>query len=288
MKPTDNLENAIRNELNFVAGADLHDRMFEDILNAQEKSKTTNPAATKPNIRRIILTSTITKCAAAAVIGIAVLVSLPFFNNSNSVVLADVLAKVEQVRAFMYKIKVGTTTKQDISVTVSNEFGIKWETDAVDPDTGEVTTQSMYILPEQKLIVGLMPHAKQYMRMKLDDNWVKMMKKQNGDPRELSKEITGLSQNSGYLEYLRKELDQLKEEMNQSGELSKDEFRSVAIQKSMEMMKPLQSPGWFYFMLAKDKKEPAHYGESVGPNDVYAVLLRWRISDDEYRVIFAD
>jgi hypothetical protein len=41
-------------------------------------------------------------------------------------------------------------------------------------------------------------------------------------------------------------------------------------------------------MLMQDKKEPAYYGQSVTPDDAEAVLMRWKISDDQYRVIFGD
>lgn len=383
-------------------------------------------------IKRIIMKNPITKCAAAAVIGIAILVSLPFFSgNGASVVLANVLTRIEQARAFTYKMKVimaedntpGMPAEMDIIVTVSNEYGMKWETDATDPNSGQKMTQRMYVLPDQKMIVGLMPSTKQYMRMKLDDDWVRRIKKQNSDPREvitqiltceytelgksvidgvkvegfqttdptyfggatekhlftlwidaeswlpyrsemaietdgqmrvcdvtydyqwdipvhasefapvipedytavggvgsqmpdiseeaaieglkLFAEITGRYpttldmkglvqdisrsfQGSEYLEYLRKKLDTLKEEMSQSGEPTKEEFRSAAMEKSMELMRPLQSPGWFYLMLAKGQKEPVYYGQSVGPDDADTILLRWKVSDNEYRAIFGD
>jgi len=58
--------------------------------------------------------------------------------------------------------------------------------------------------------------------------------------------------------------------------------------KIMEIMRPVQSLGMFYMMLVQDKKEPAYYGESVTPADADKVLLRWKISDNEYRVIFGD
>jgi len=60
------------------------------------------------------------------------------------------------------------------------------------------------------------------------------------------------------------------------------------MKKSMETMRPLQSPGWFHIMLVTDKKEPAYYGQSVTPEDIDAVLMQWKVSDDEYRVIFGD
>lgn len=56
----------------------------------------------------------------------------------------------------------------------------------------------------------------------------------------------------------------------------------------MDVMRPIQSLGMFYMMLMKDKKEPVYYGETVGPDDVDAVLLRWTVSDSQYRVIFGD
>ena len=46
--------------------------------------------------------------------------------------------------------------------------------------------------------------------------------------------------------------------------------------------------GSFYAQLAGMEKEAIYYGETVGPEDADAVLLRWKISDDEYRVIFGD
>ncbi|MHC4483271.1 MAG: hypothetical protein ACYSW4_06950, partial [Planctomycetota bacterium] len=58
--------------------------------------------------------------------------------------------------------------------------------------------------------------------------------------------------------------------------------------KMREGIMPIQSIGLFYMTLVQDKKEPVYYGETVGPDDVEAVLMRWKISDTEYRVIFGD
>ena len=56
----------------------------------------------------------------------------------------------------------------------------------------------------------------------------------------------------------------------------------------MELMRPPQSLGGFYMMLVQDNKEPVYYGETVGPDDEEAVLMRWKISEGQYRVIFGD
>jgi hypothetical protein len=56
----------------------------------------------------------------------------------------------------------------------------------------------------------------------------------------------------------------------------------------MEAIQPVYPIGLFYMALVEDKKEPVYYGQTVGPDDVEAILLRWKISDDQYRVIFGD
>jgi outer membrane lipoprotein-sorting protein len=76
------------------------------------------------------------------------------------------------------------------------------------------------------------------------------------------------------------------EQFRQKLEQAESEEQRTA--ERMEMMRPIQSLGMFYMTLLQDKKEPSYYGESVGPNDADAVLLRWKISDDQYRVIYGD
>jgi hypothetical protein len=56
----------------------------------------------------------------------------------------------------------------------------------------------------------------------------------------------------------------------------------------MEAIQPVYPIGLFYMALVDDQKEPVYYGQTVGPDDVEAILLRWKISDDQYRVILGD
>jgi hypothetical protein len=44
----------------------------------------------------------------------------------------------------------------------------------------------------------------------------------------------------------------------------------------------------FYNDLVDESKEPAYYGETVEPGDSSKVLLRWKLDDGQYRVIFGD
>ena len=110
MKPADNIEEVIKKNLNFTAGTELHDRMLDDVLNAQEKSKKTKSALVLPGIRRTIMKSRITKLAAAAVIIIAVLIGINQFGGSidgASVAWADVAERFESVSFFNVTIYLG-------------------------------------------------------------------------------------------------------------------------------------------------------------------------------------
>jgi hypothetical protein len=53
------------------------------------------------------------------------------------------------------------------------------------------------------------------------------------------------------------------------------------------MMK-VQSPVLFYAKLSRDGNDPMYYGKDVKAGDANSVLMRWKVSDDTYRVIYGD
>ncbi|MBW7991656.1 MAG: hypothetical protein FVQ84_16805 [Planctomycetes bacterium] len=59
-------------------------------------------------------------------------------------------------------------------------------------------------------------------------------------------------------------------------------------QEEMENMLPIQGACLFYGKLVKEDKDVAYYGDTVTAHDVEKVLMRWKISDQQYRVIFGD
>jgi len=309
--------------------------------------------------------------------------------------------------------KPGEIIEMDYTITISKDYGMKCETETTDPNAGKTMTHLVYIMPEQKVALAIMPERKKYMRMEFDDDLVARMKKQNNDPREMIKQIMGCQytelgrsvidgkevegfhttdpgilggagENIKYTLWVdakswlpvRCEMDFEMGEQMQANSVIYDyqwdiavdasDFEPVipedftpisseaikmpsmseeaaikglkyfvelcgqypkkldmislmqefaAIQKSrkptdtglksrsekpdemkpqgrlketMEIMRPVQSLAMFYMTLVQDKKEPVYYGELVGPGDVGAVLLRWKVSDNEYRVIFGD
>lgn len=161
-----------------------------------------------------IMRSRITKLAAAAVIFIAVLAGIPLLSPEQGVALGDVLAKVEQVRAFMYKMNMkmkfsmgenmpAMDMDMKMTVTISSDFGMKAETISIDGNTGKESTNMSYLIPHEGIIVTLMPDQKKYMRTELDDDMLNRIKQQNNDPREMIKQMMG----SEYIELGRSKID---------------------------------------------------------------------------------
>ncbi len=404
--------------------AEAH-RIAQDASNNFSKSLRQPSQPAKPSLLELIMRSRTTKLAAAAVIVIAALVTLPFVGDRTSgVVLADVLVKVEQAQAFMYKMKMNITgsmmpgapgANQDMQgiIVISNKYGMKMEMELTDPTTGQKMTQQMYILPEQRTALMIVPQQQTYTRMEFTDDLLDRMEEQNYDPREMIKrtlncKYTGLGRSvidgvevEGFRTTdpalyagamgdanvalslwvdaetwlpVRAEMDvEMSEQMkmhavmcdyqwdiaveqkdfepvipenfkpfppegmkipegNEEGAIEglrlfielagkypedlslmtlvqqtvglqdsnsvrAEQFRRELEQagseeakaaKIMDMTRPIQSLGMFYMALVQDKKEPVYHGKSIRPDDVGAVLLRWKTAENEYRVIFGD
>ena len=105
---------------------------------------------------------------------------------------------------------------------------------------------------------------------------------------ELNQEIATHNKDSQYMKNLTEKLKKEIEEMSRTTDMSEDEIRDTLMKKFMERIMPLQSIGLFYMILVANQKEPVYYGESVGPDDADKVLLKWKVSDDQYRVIYGD
>jgi outer membrane lipoprotein-sorting protein len=169
------------------------------------------------SIWRIIMKSPITKLAAAAVIVISVLGVINLFvGTGSSVALADVLQKVEQVQAFIYKMKMNMTGnmqpgmpmgEQQIEavMTISTEYGMKIDMDmnTVVNGAGQKMRQLMYVLPNEGKIYMIMPEQKQYMQMEFDESMLAKIRKQSNDPRDMLKQIL----NSKYTDIGKSEID---------------------------------------------------------------------------------
>lgn len=78
-------------------------------------------------------------------------------------------------------------------------------------------------------------------------------------------------------------------EMKVLGENGKTRPTPEFMQKYLDATKPIIELIGFYSGLVMEKdKDPAYYGKVVTPDDADQVLMRWKVSDTEYRVIFGD
>jgi len=86
MRPAENIKKLIKN-LHDTTSAQMDERVLGDVLRALDESEKTS-AATKPNIRRQIMKSPITKLAAAAVIIVGVVLSVTIWDKTTSTAYA--------------------------------------------------------------------------------------------------------------------------------------------------------------------------------------------------------
>jgi len=99
MRPAGNIKGLIKS-LHDTTSAEMDERVLKDILKALGESQRTKSAASEPNIWRIIMRSRISKFVAAAVIIIAVIVSVNHFGGSidgTSVAWGDVVSHAVKV-----------------------------------------------------------------------------------------------------------------------------------------------------------------------------------------------
>jgi len=79
-----------------------------------------------------------------------------------------------------------------------------------------------------------------------------------------------------------KDMPSMRELVEQGKEVDVD----ARTQAMIEAMMPIQGLGMFYMLLTQEQKDPAYYGDIVTPEDEDQVLMRWKVSETEYRVIF--
>jgi outer membrane lipoprotein-sorting protein len=396
---------------------DADEKVFEDIQIARQKSEE-NPPAVSVGIGRILMKSPIVKVAVAAVVIIACLTGVFMFSRTSGVALADVLNRIEQISVYMYQMSMdmsgqvvaGRPVDQEMHTTilVSQDNGMKMITEMLVPGSGKTIQQEMYMLPQEKVMISLIPGQKKYMQIELDDKLIEQTRQQNNDPRFMVQQILdceyeslGVSTIDGvevegfqtsdpnYMGGMMGQIDikiwvdvetqlpvqaemnmqmseiqmhavmhdfqwdvtvdaaefepvipedyealsvgpikipafdektavrglelfaeltgHYPEELNLMDIISKtseamgsklarermqgenqDISEQERVNELTEQIMPITGLITFYMQLVQEKKDPAYYGENVTPEDADKVLMRWKVSDNEYRVIFGD
>jgi hypothetical protein len=78
-------------------------------------------------------------------------------------------------------------------------------------------------------------------------------------------------------------LKQIKEE---SEGLSREEIMQKGKDLGLDLTMSVMGLQAFHAQLVQEDKDPAYYGDIITPDDAGQVLMRWKVSDNEYRVIF--
>ena len=199
MKYSQDIERLIKksylDSIETSAGSETDKRILGDALATMRKTKEVRPTATRPDLWRIIMRSRITKLAAAAVVIVTVWLGLTIIGPSGGVALAEVLEHIEQLGAFTYKMKMNManipgmpakdTLEMEVQVVVARDIGMRMTGNTDFNILGET-----YVLLGENAIVSVMPTKKSYVRIKLTDEALRKIQKENGDPRAIIRQFT--------------------------------------------------------------------------------------------------
>ncbi len=214
MKTADSLRNLIHNSI-VETTVRTDQRILKDALERLEKVKQDRLAVARPNVGRVIMKSPITKLATAAIVAIACLIGLSLWRGTESgIALADVLARIEKVKAVRFRWIVGVyygeahdkNYEGGATELISQEYGSKSSDsyEKVDPNVGESlfikrpepnmgeSTSVTYFLPKKKARIYISHEKKKYTRIELDDIYVEQEQKRNNyrsDPVRYLQEI---------------------------------------------------------------------------------------------------
>jgi hypothetical protein len=151
----------------------------------------------------MIMKSPLTKLAVAAVVVIACVIGLSLWRTTGSgIALADVLARVEQVKAFKSRVNYALTQRLPSgepnrfetrsTCLTSQEYGWKINCEAPDPNGEWIPVTVFCICPQKKTLIQISPRTKRYMRLRWDDAEAQQQQEelsQSSDPGALLKGI---------------------------------------------------------------------------------------------------
>ena len=182
MSSTDKMRQLF-NEATVQTQAISDDVVFEKIKTAYTRTVQHRSARRPPSTWRFVMKSPFAKLAAAAAVVIVCATGLSLWKTTGAgIALADVLARVEQIKALRYNLTVTMTYPESdpniagpdlqfiYTTWAADEYGWKEIGRYADPngDQGSIF-QERYFLPQKKLFVLISPVQKTYLRRELDD-----------------------------------------------------------------------------------------------------------------------
>jgi hypothetical protein len=156
MKSMDNIEEALKKKLSFTAGVEMHDRILREVLDMHEARRKSKPASAGPNTRRIIMKSRIAKLAAAAVIIVAVVLSIKVVDKLTS----EAYAITQTVEAFK-NVRYMHIVRRDKAWNIQDERWIEIGPDGVQARYRQDTPErDFYVVDDQQTVMVHHPDKK--------------------------------------------------------------------------------------------------------------------------------
>ncbi len=199
-------------DLPFEAANPKHrDGLKKELLNAFPKHRL-QPTGHTVGVWRTIMKSRITRLAAAAVIVLAAILALTFFNKTSGIVWAEVVKRLEAIKTGTYiitaDIKGMPGTPEDYVTHIIQDVKLSYEQNAVRIDASvqvpNGTKKSrIYLLFEDRVLTSLMLDQKKYIEVTIGEEQMQKMSEENGDPATILKAM--LERN--YIELGRQTID---------------------------------------------------------------------------------
>jgi len=173
---------------------DADERMFADVL--QARRQTTQNPITVFDRGRTIMRSPFTKVAVAAAVVVAGVIGVSLWKQTGSgLALADVLARMEQVQVYRFKMSMtwqmeGAESKPigEGTLLVSQTLGERSAFHMDHPFTGQLVSQETFVLLPQRTMTMLMPNEKKYAIVELDDAAIEAWQGEN-DPKRMVEQV---------------------------------------------------------------------------------------------------
>jgi len=175
MRSAENIEKFIKN-VRCKASAEMHKRTLNDALEVHSQSRKVEWAAAHSNIWRTIMTSKITKLSSAALIIIAIMVSMIYFGGSidgSGVALADVIRSIQSASsAVWHEQRVIACNGEELPFLKSDAvryYSLEYGGMEAMYNKEDLLLHQAYWLPEENVYLDVAPLFKQYKRRELTE-----------------------------------------------------------------------------------------------------------------------
>ncbi|MBA7626311.1 hypothetical protein ES703_33757 [subsurface metagenome] len=195
MQPADDIRNVFK-QAELGVNEQPDEQVFEQMLQAQQESLRSRHA--DQNKWRIVMKNPITKMSVAAVVIVGCFLGHLLLQGTDSgIALGDVLDQMNRIKAYMYQINSTTTDlqtgqlKRETQGTclISEDYGIKYSTETVDPNGSNIPLRENYTLLHEKTAITVFHDKKQYLQVEFNEDIFDEKKKGASDPRYMVQQL---------------------------------------------------------------------------------------------------